>query len=101
MGASCRDHDSVGRGTGLAMTCVMRIFVHVLTGEIYEVAASESHLPTLRRRIVEDCGGDPEWKNETIFQHQVGFDVEKTVDIESPVVRKWSTFNSPPALKCS
>jgi hypothetical protein len=78
----------------VAMTYLKRIFVHLPTGEVFEVAASESHLSKLRRAIVEDCGGDPEWVNQTIFQHQVGFDIEKTGDIGGPVVQKWSGSSS-------
>jgi len=56
------------------MIYILRAFKHVPAGEVYEVAASESYLPPLRRRIVQECGGDPEWENENVFEHQVGLD---------------------------
>lgn len=70
------------------MTYVLRTFKHVLTGEVYEVAASERYLPPLRRRIVKECGGDPEWENESVFQHQVGLDITRDGDIHRPLVEK-------------
>ena len=41
----------------------------------------------LRLRIVQECGGDPEWENESVFQYQAGLDVEMPGEIDRPVVR--------------
>ena len=34
------------------------------------MASDEQYLPKLRRRIVQECGGDPDWENESIYQHE-------------------------------
>jgi hypothetical protein len=70
---------------------IVRIFKHIPTGDIYEVVASEKYLPPLRRRIIEQCGGDPEWENESVFQHQVGLDVPMDGTINKPVVTERSS----------
>ena len=46
-----------------------------------EVTASEAYLPPLRRRIVEECGGDPDWENESVYEHQIGLDFMRPGDL--------------------
>jgi hypothetical protein len=53
----------------------IRMFRNIRTGETYQVTASEAYLPPLRRRIVEECDGAPEWENESIYEHQAGLDI--------------------------
>jgi hypothetical protein len=65
----------------------IRTFRDLRTNDVYEVAASEQYLQPLRRRIVQECGGDPEWENESVFQYQAGLDVEMPGEIDRPVVR--------------
>jgi hypothetical protein len=70
------------------MTYILRTFKHLPTGEVYEVAVSENYLPPLRRRIVKECDGAPEWESESVFQHQVGLDITRDGDIDRPLVEK-------------
>ncbi len=44
----------------------VRTFGNTRTGETFEVASNEQYLPPLRRRIVKECGGKPDWENESI-----------------------------------
>jgi hypothetical protein len=48
----------------------IRTFRNKRTDKIFEVASDERYLPPLRRRIVQECGGDPDWENESIYEHQ-------------------------------
>jgi hypothetical protein len=70
----------------------VRTFRNTQTGKIFEVTSDEQYLPSLRKRIVEECGGQPDWENESIYEHEAGLDmrlegshpkieiVEKTAD---------------------
>jgi hypothetical protein len=44
----------------------------------------------LRRRIVHECGNEPDWENESIYEHQVALDAQlsgahPTVEIKEPL----------------
>jgi hypothetical protein len=48
----------------------VRTFKNTPTGKMFEVASDEQYLPRLQERIVKECGGDPDWENESIYEHQ-------------------------------
>ena len=53
----------------------IRTFRNTRTGKTFEVASNEQYLPPLRRRVVKECGGEPDWENENVYEHQ-GLDVK-------------------------
>jgi len=57
------------------------------TDEAFKVTSDEQYLPPLRRRIVQECGREPDWDNESIYEHQAALDREHegphpTIEIE-------------------
>jgi hypothetical protein len=53
----------------------IRTFRNTRTGKTFEVASNEQYLSPLRRRVVKECGGEPDWENESVYEHQ-GLDVK-------------------------
>lgn len=48
----------------------VREFRNTRTGKRFRVASDEAYLPPLRRRIVGEYGGDIDWENESVYEHQ-------------------------------
>jgi hypothetical protein len=68
----------------------IRTFRNTRSGKIFEVASDEQYLPPLRRRIVQECGREPDWENESIYEHQVALDAQlpgehPTVKVKEPL----------------
>lgn len=70
------------------MTIWIREFRNSHTGRRYEVASSEPHLPLLRRRLIAECGREPGWDNESIYEHQVGFDLRLRGDLRQIEIKE-------------
>lgn len=61
---------------GLFMVYWIRRFRNRHSGETFEVTSDEQYLPSLRRRIVMECGREPDWENESIYEHESGLDMK-------------------------
>ena len=48
----------------------VRTFRNTRNGKRFQVASDERSLPTLRRRLVQECGCERDWENESIYEHQ-------------------------------
>ena len=58
------------------MICRIRVFRDARSGRTFEVVSDEQHLPSLRRRLVQERGCEPDWEDESIYEHQVGLDIK-------------------------
>jgi hypothetical protein len=68
--------------TGLIMVYWIRRFRNRHSGETFEVTSDEQYLPSLRRRIVIECGREPDWENESIYEHESGLDMKLEGDYQ-------------------
>jgi hypothetical protein len=53
----------------------VRNFRNKPTGKSFEVVSDEPYLPPLRKRLVQECGCEPDWENESIYEHEAALDV--------------------------
>jgi hypothetical protein len=48
----------------------VRTFRNTRTGKTFQVLSDEHSVPTLRKRLVRECGCELDWENESIYEHQ-------------------------------
>jgi hypothetical protein len=62
----------------------VRTFRNTQTKTTFEVTSDEKYLPPLRKRIVEECGREPGWEDDSRYEHEPGLDIQ--LDGEHPTI---------------
>src|SRR5262249_18027786 len=69
-------HTRQNRSGGAFVVYWVRTVRNTQTGKTFEVASDERYLPRLRNRIVQECGYYTDWKNEDVYEHEAGLDMQ-------------------------